>query len=271
MPELPEVEILKRELKNSVIGKTIVTSKKSGFKLRRLIPDFNHTNETIKNIFRRNKYLVIETNNFWLVIHLGMTGKLINTQNIPEKDHIHFSLEFSDGTKLYYEDARRFGSIDIYSKSSHQNYLNIPLFKKLGIEPLSEDFTYTEFKNLFNNSKNIKSFLMDAQYVCGIGNIYACEILFLSGINPNRRVDSISDVEKQKLYKFIPEVLQKSIDLGGSSISDYVHTNGLKGEMQNFYFTYDRKDEKCKCCDNKIEKIKQGGRGTYYCPTCQKL
>lgn len=269
MPELPEVEILKRELKESVIGKTIIGSKKSGFRLRRTIPDFNNINEKILNIFRRNKYLIIETNKFWLVIHLGMTGKLIYSESIPNKEHIHFSLDFLDGSKLYYEDARRFGSIDIYTKSSIQNYLDIPLFNNLGVEPLSENFTYEEFKSLFKNSKNIKSFLMDAQYVCGIGNIYACEILFLSSINPNRRVDSITELEKQKLYRFIPEVLQKSIDLGGSSISDYVHTTGLKGEMQNFYFTYDRKDENCKLCNSKIEKIKQGGRGTYYCPTCQ--
>lgn len=270
MPELPEVEILKRELKESVIGKTIVGSSKSEFRLRRPIPNFNSSNEKILNIFRRNKYLVIETSKFWLVIHLGMTGKLIYSQSIPKKDHIHFVLKFLDGTNLYYEDARRFGSIDIYAKSNLQNYLEIPLFKSLGIEPLSNDFTYDSFKNLFKNSKNIKSFLMDAQYVCGIGNIYACEILFLSSINPNRSVDSITEVEKKKLYRFIPEVLQKSIDLGGSSISDYVHTNGLKGEMQNFYFTYDRKDENCKLCSSKIEKIKQGGRGTYYCPSCQK-
>jgi formamidopyrimidine-DNA glycosylase len=270
MPELPEVEILKRELRDSVIGKTIIGSQKSGFKLRRPIPDFNNNNEKILNIFRRNKYLVIETSKFWLVIHLGMTGKLIYSQSVPDKEHIHFVLDFSDGTKLYYEDARRFGSIDIYQKSTIQNYLEIPLFKNLGVEPLSKEFNYKTFSQLFNNSKNIKSFLMDAQYVCGIGNIYACEILFLSSINPNRRVDSITESEKQKLYRFIPEVLQKSIDLGGSSISDYVHTNGLKGEMQNFYFTYDRKDENCKKCSNKIEKIKQGGRGTYYCSTCQK-
>jgi formamidopyrimidine-DNA glycosylase len=270
MPELPEVEILKRELKESVIGKAIIGSKKSDYRLRRSIPEFTNNGEKILNIFRRNKYLIIETNTLWLVIHLGMTGKLIYSKSIPDKDHIHFILDFSDGTKLYYEDARRFGSIDIYSKSSYQNYLNIPLFKSLGVEPLSEEFKYESFKDLFNNTKNIKSFLMDAKYVCGIGNIYACEILFLSNINPNRRVDTITESEKKKLYKFIPEVLQKSIDLGGSSISDYVHTNGLKGEMQNFYFTYDRKDENCKKCKNKIQKIKQGGRGTYFCPTCQK-
>ncbi len=270
MPELPEVEILKRELKESIIGKTIVNSTKSNFKLRRSIPELNKINEKILNIFRRNKYLIIETNNSWLVIHLGMTGKLIFSKEVPNKEHIHFVLNFSDGTHLYYEDARRFGSIDFYLKVNIKNYLDIPLFNNLGIEPLSKDFTYEAFSALFSNTKNIKSFLMDAQYVCGIGNIYACEILFLSGINPNRRVNSITEVEKKKLYGHIPSVLQKSIDLGGSSISDYVHTNGLKGEMQNFYFTYDRKDEDCKNCKTKIEKIKQGGRGTYYCPTCQK-
>jgi formamidopyrimidine-DNA glycosylase len=270
MPELPEVEILKRELTESVIGKTIINAKNSDKKLKRAIPSLSIPGEKILNIFRRNKYLIFETSNYWMVFHLGMTGKLIYTTSVPDKKHIHCILSFSDGTILYYEDARRFGSIDLYAKTSVKEYLDIPLFKKLGIEPLSKDFTYTAFQKLFKNSKNIKGFLMDAAYVCGVGNIYACETLFLAGIHPTRSVDSITEEEKKKLFKLIPEVLRKSIELGGSSISDYVHTNGVKGEMQNFYFTYGRTGQICKNCTSKIEKISQNGRSSFFCPNCQK-
>lgn len=269
MPELPEVEILKRELKETIIGKTIVGTRRSEKKLKRAIPNLTNTSEKIINIFRRNKYLVIESTNIWLVFHLGMTGKLICTKSVPDKKHIHFILFFSDGTALYYEDARRFGSIDIYEKEAFNNYLNIPLFKNLGIEPLSKKFNYKYFNNIFNNNKNIKNFLMDASFVCGIGNIYACETLFLAGINPTRIVSSITQSEKKKLFKLIPEILHKSIELGGSSISDYVHTNGAKGQMQNFYFTYGRTGQNCKKCNSKIERIIQNGRSTFFCPSCQ--
>lgn len=270
MPELPEVEILKRELKQTVIGKTILHTQRSEKKLKRAIPNLSIPGEKILNIFRRNKYLVFETTNNWLVFHLGMTGKLIYDKSVPDRQHIHCVLRFSDETILYYEDARRFGSIDIYTKETIKDYLDIPLFKKLGVEPLSKDFTFDKFACLFNNNKNIKGFLMDAAYVCGIGNIYACEILFLAGINPSRIVSSVTEKEKKKLFKLIPEVLNKSIELGGSSISDFVHTNGVKGEMQNFYFTYGRTGEKCKNCINQIQKLKQNGRTTFYCSSCQQ-
>lgn len=173
-------------MKETVIGKIIFSAKKSDKKLKRAIPYLSITNEQIVNILRSNKYLILETNNFWIVVHLGITGKLICTKSVPDKKHIHCILNFFDGTSLYYEDARRFGSLDLYSKKSEKYYLNISLF----------------------------------------------------------------------------------INLGGSSISDYVHTNDLKGEMQNFYFTYGRTSQECKKCSSKIERISQNGRGTFFCPTC---
>ena len=271
MPELPEVEIVRTELDELIVGKIILSSRRSGKKLRREVPDLNNfSKEKILKVYRRNKYLIIELDSNWIVVHLGMTGKLIFSKSFFQTKHQHLVLFFTDGSCLYYDDPRRFGSIDKFSKNEFKNYLDIPLFNKLGIEPLSSDFTFDSFNLLFKGDKNIKSFLMDSSFVCGIGNIYACEILFLAGISPLRTIDEVSNLERKKLFSLIPSVLKKSIELGGSSISDYVHTNGVKGEMQNFYNVYGLVKKPCKTCSSIIEKINQNGRGSYYCPNCQK-
>ncbi len=272
MPELPEVEILKRELESTILGRTISHLSKSSKRLRRIIPELSLAllGENILNIYRRNKYIIIETTNNWLVIHLGMTGKIIYSSKKLSLPHIHLSIQFSDGSYLEYDDPRRFGSMDLFTKKDYFSYFDIPLFNNLGIEPLGSDYTISKFKPLFTSSKTIKNFLMDSSFVCGIGNIYASEILFLSNILPTRRVNTITEKEKEKLFKIIPKVLEKSISLGGSSISDYVHTNGVKGEMQNFYYVYGRANQECKICNNPIEKIVQNGRSTFYCNHCQK-
>jgi formamidopyrimidine-DNA glycosylase len=271
MPELPEVEILKRELSTTVLHKTIDGSYQSNKKFKRLFPELNILkNSTIKNIFRRNKYLILELNEKWLVIHLGMTGQLIFSSSLVLGKHTHFYFKFNDGTHLKFDDPRRFGSVDLYDKTVYSDYLKIPLFKNLGMEPLDSSFTFSKFHSYFNSSKNIKNFIMDAQYVCGIGNIYASEILFLSKISPTRLVKNINIKEQKLLFKLIPQVLQTSINLGGSSISDFVHTNGTTGSMQQFYNTYGRNGKPCKACNNNIEKIVQNGRSTFYCPSCQK-
>ena len=171
---------------------------------------------------------------------------------------------------IHYDDPRRFGSIDLFSIIQYPNYLTIPLFLNLGIELLSLDFKFNKFSSCFNNSRKIKSFLMDSSVVCGIGNIYASEILFLAKIHPERLVNTISLDEQKKLFHFIPLVLEKSIELGGSSISDFVHTNGLKGSMQNFYNVYGLNNQPCKVCSTSIEKVIIAGRSSFFCPSCQK-
>lgn len=273
MPELPEVEIIKRDLSSTLISKKITSTFVGDKKLKRIIPQLSVLNHsTILNIFRRNKYLILQTNNFWLVIHLGMTGKLIFLPSMPKNfpKHTHAWIQFNDGSYLYYDDPRRFGSIDLFSIIQYPNYLTIPLFLNLGIEPLSLDFKFNKFSSCFNNSRKIKSFLMDSSVVCGIGNIYASEILFLAKIHPERLVNTISLDEQKKLFHFIPLVLEKSIELGGSSISDFVHTNGLKGSMQNFYNVYGLNNQPCKVCSTSIEKVIIAGRSSFFCPSCQK-
>lgn len=270
MPELPEVELIKRELTSNIIGKKVKNTFSKNITLRqKLIPDVSILiNQKIHSIKRRNKYILIYFDTHYLVIHLGMTGQLLFSNSLSLQKHTHFYLDLGD-IFLSYVDPRRFGAIALFNNNITQeenSYL-----KNLGVEPLSSDFTYKKFDELIvKNKTNIKKFLMDSNIVCGIGNIYASEILFLSKVSPERKTETLSKEEKQTIFKYIPIVLEKAIHLGGSSISDFVHTNGASGQMQNFYNVYNRENEPCKVCANLIKRIKQFGRSTYFCSHCQK-
>lgn len=272
MPELPEVETIKNQLFPIIVGKTIINTFQSNLNLRKKpIPDLNILcNQIITNVFRRNKYIIIEMKNFYLFIHLGMTGQLLLEENLPNKKHIHAYFQFYNGF-LYYQDARRFGSIQVYSKKDFPNFDEIPTISVLGFEPLSSEFTYNKLAQLILNNKSVaKKFIMDNHLICGIGNIYACEILFLSKIHPEVMMKDINHEQCELLFFNIKSVLKKAIQLGGSTISDFKHVNGESGKMQDFYFVYDREKENCKVCNTLIERIKQQGRSTFFCPYCQK-
>lgn len=272
MPELPEVEILKRELLDNIVGKTISSITNSELKLRKEIPNLEHLiNQKIVHIHRRNKYLVLETHNNWIVIHLGMTGQLIfKKENNIDGKHIHMVMTFKDNSIIYYQDPRRFGLIQTYYKSSYPYINTIPEFKNLGIEPLG-NFEEEDFLKLFKKKKSVKAFLLDGSMVCGIGNIYANEILFQSKINPMENILNIPIEKRKDIYSHIKPMLEKAIKLGGSSISDYVHTDGVKGEMQNFYKVYGRVGKPCFDCNTTILKVVQNSRSSFYCPVCQPL
>ena len=273
MPELPEVEIVKRQLSLNIINNKIKNISTSELKLHgKEIPNLNALiGESFSHIHRRNKYLILESDNHYLIIHLGMTGQLIQTPNLPEiKKHIHMIIYFQN-LILYYKDVRRFGKIELYSKDNYPNYLEIPFIKKLGFEPLDDNFNILALNNLIkDNSSNAKKFIMDGNKICGIGNIYANEILFLSKINPESSIKNINKKQKNLLFNNIKTVLQQAIDLGGSTISDFVHLNGNKGTMQDHYYVYGREGQPCKECGTSIKKITQNGRSTFYCPNCQK-
>jgi formamidopyrimidine-DNA glycosylase len=274
MPELPEVETVKKQLSSLILSKPISKIETSGLALRRLkIPDLSDlVNEQFITIYRRNKYLILETASSFLVIHLGMTGQLVKVDTLPSEKHIHMIIHFKNKEFLYYQDVRRFGQITLFSKKDYPDYLTIPLFSNLGFEPLSPEFKYSDFSRLLDKNKNpAKKFLMEAKYVCGIGNIYANEILFLTKINPEEPVHNISEKQRKLLFKTIIQVLQKAVELGGSSISDFIHVNGASGQMQNFYKVYGKTGEPCSVCGNPISRIKQYGRSTFYCPHCQPL
>jgi formamidopyrimidine-DNA glycosylase len=280
MPELPEVEVVKTQL-NPLVKQTINNVKIEVQKLRTKVDKnllASLKNETILNLYRRNKYIIMETSHNWIVVHLGMTGQLLlrdikeNSEIVIKHEHITFVL----GQHIVvYKDPRKFGLVEVYTKKDYANYLTIPLFESLGYEPLDSTFTLKAFKDIFkkfkkDSVKNVKQFLLDSSYVCGVGNIYASEILFQTGVAPTRTVVSLTNQEKEKMYQIIIDVLKKAISLGGSTISDFKHVNGQSGKMQEAYFVYNQATKPCKICGTKIEKIKQNARTTYFCPSCQK-
>lgn len=273
MPELPEVENIRRKLA-SVEGKTIVSIWVGEKKLKKINKkDLEKIkNERIISVKRRNKYLVFEGNNFWLLSHLGMSGQYywLNNKDTEPK-HTHIKIHFNNGNILAYRDPRRFGVFYAYKKTENKDYLKLPELEGLGVEPNDKIFTAEKLNSLLKEKKqNIKSFLMDQAQVCGIGNIYASEILFTSGLSPTREAGKLTKSEKIILYKQIKKIINQAIRMGGSSISDFINVDGNKGDMQNHHLVYGRNGQKCKKCNNSIFKIKQGGRSTFYCKKCQK-
>jgi formamidopyrimidine-DNA glycosylase len=274
MPELPEVETICRGLKENIINKEISDVKISDKKLRFNYPENfiqNLNKSKIINISRRARYILIHLKNDQiLLIHLGMTGKLNFFQNFNEKitKHDHIIIKFSDNSFLIYNDVRRFGFTDLFQSIEEKNH---KMLNNLAIEPFSDKFNakYLQ-KKLKNKSMNIKNIMMDNKIVVGVGNIYINESLFLSNISPKRAANKVKLKELEKLVKNIKEILQKAIDKGGSTLRDYQKLNGDIGNFQFNFTVYGREDENCVICQTKIQRIKQNGRSTFFCPNCQK-
>ena len=275
MPELPEVETIKTSLINAnIINGKITEIFRSQYKLRTASTlDLKElTNLTIKKISRRARYLMIEFDNQTsLIIHLGMSGRLLLKTTSPTTKHDHFALKINyqnDEKWLIFNDPRRFGLIDLID---NQNIKQHQLLAKLGPEPLSTDFNHQYLANkLANKNINIKTSLMDNQIVVGVGNIYANESLFLSKILPLRSSKSINDAEIKNLVKSIKFILNQAIANKGSSINDYVDADGNIGNFQNNFKVYGRMNQNCIKCSNKIEKVIQNGRSSFFCQKCQK-
>ena len=274
MPELPEVETLKRSLEKHIVGHKIISLIKRRTSLRSsLDPNLNEKtiNSIINNVRRIAKYLIIElNNNNSIIFHLGMTGRLTfrkDTYDLQKHDHIVLVLE--SGNLLVFNDSRRFGMI--YVSATHdlesQKYL-----KNLGPEPFSEHFNVKYLKECFKNSKvPVKSAIMDNKIVVGVGNIYASESLFLSKINPSTPVQSLTKDEILRLIQSIIFVLNEAIKAGGTTLKDFVNGDNKPGYFKQDLKVYDRKNAACYSCGGAIVKIVQSGRATYLCPTCQKL
>ena len=287
MPELPEVEIVKRSLNKMVKNAKIITVKVKKKNLRYKIPNkLNEklANEKVLKISRRSKYLIFHFKKKLLLIHLGMTGKLILMKKknkkmfktsfyydlniLSEHNHIYFIL--NNGYVLIYNDVRRFGFIKFYNNT---NVNEIIFLKKLGVEPLNKYFNTMYFQNIAKNKKkNIKNLLMDQFFVSGIGNIYANEALFMSKINPLKLSGNIKKKEIKKLIKCVKNILRFSIIKGGSSIRDFKNTSGKIGNFQRFFKVYGRENKNCSriSCKGKIKRISISSRSSFYCNTCQK-
>ena len=286
MPELPEVEIVKKSLKKNVKDKkildVIVTNRNLRFKVDK---DFEKIlkNRKIQNVNRYAKNIIVELNgNIYVIIHLGMTGtfhlirnnilKNTNLSFYQSKDlpikHNHIILIFKK-FRVIYNDPRRFGFFKLLKdKESFKLYL-----KNIGYEPLDKNFSLKYLKkSILFRKKCIKSILLDQKIISGIGNIYANEILFHSGLNPSKKGIKLKDFELKYLYKYSKLVLKKAILKGGSSIRDFRNTEGAKGSFQDNFKVYDKDNHNCpnKKCNYKIKKINISNRSTFYCENCQK-
>lgn len=274
MPELPEVETVRRTLEQLVLHKEIeqVTVRWAKIiKLPEEVEQFKDAlvGQTIEGIGRRGKFLIIYTTDFALVSHLRMEGKygLYPAEEEADK-HTHVIFHFKDGTELRYRDVRKFGTMHLFKKGSEFDQL--PL-SQLGPEPFSRDFTEERMKMLLaKTNRSIKTVLLDQKLVVGLGNIYVDEALFRAGIHPERMAHTLSDTEIARLHGEIIQTLKEAVDKGGSTIRSYVNSQGQIGMFQLELFVYGRKGENCKSCAHVLERIVVGGRGTVFCPNCQK-
>ncbi|MEJ2111363.1 MAG: bifunctional DNA-formamidopyrimidine glycosylase/DNA-(apurinic or apyrimidinic site) lyase [Acidobacteriota bacterium] len=273
MPELPEIETLARKLRKSIKGKLVESVSLSGLPLRRPVPAAfakNIQGRTIRRIIRRGKYLVLELHPraYWL-IHLGMSGRLLyHPFEFPGTKHTHAVIRFSDGSELQYRDPRRFGLMDIYEVSSLRL---IPELRTLGREPLGSGFDDSWLKPLLIGSgREVKSFLLDQNKVAGLGNIYVCEALFMAGLHPERRCNTLSAEEVSSLVAAVRRVLSRAVRLRGTSFSDFIDLDGNPGKNQNYLNVFQRNGKACMRCGNSIQRIRQGNRSTFFCADCQK-
>ena len=274
MPELPEVETVKRTLQQLVVGKTIKEVKVHWAKIIKRPDDtleFCHLliGQTVTNVERRAKFLKIILNDYVLVSHLRMEGRYGLYEESEEVDkHTHVIFSFTDGTELRYRDVRKFGTMHLFLKGEQDNHLPLA---QLGIEPFDEKFSPKELKRLFQGTnRKVKVTLLDQSRLVGLGNIYVDEALFRANIYPERIGKDLTEQELLNLHREIKATLKEAIDMGGSSVKSYVNGQGEMGMFQQQLFVYGRKGEPCKTCGTPIEKTVVGGRGTHYCPNCQK-
>ncbi|POA98867.1 formamidopyrimidine-DNA glycosylase [Chromobacterium sinusclupearum] len=269
MPELPEVETTRRGVEPHLAGRTLRGAVVRNPSLRWPVPpDLAErlAGETVLAVRRRAKYLLLECQSGTLLIHLGMSGSLrVMASGAPAQKHDHVDL-LLDGQLLRYRDPRRFGAM-----LWHVGPIELhPLLKDLGPEPLSDAFDGAVlFKAIRRRSSAIKLAIMDNHVVVGVGNIYANESLFYAGIAPTRPANSLKRAECDLLAAEIRAVLRRAIDAGGSTLRDFVDSEGKPGYFQQNYMVYDRQEAPCRRCGTPIRHIRQGQRSSYYCPLCQ--
>jgi len=270
MPELPEVEITCIGLK-PILQKSISNIIVRNSSLRWPIPSHlkkTLPNQTILHVRRRAKYILIQFEKGYLMIHLGMSGRLeiLDKETAPQK-HDHVDIAFHNSQDiLRYTDPRRFGSI-FWIDGDIKNHF---LISRLGPEPLEGLFTGEYlFVKVHNKKSPIKNIIMDSHIVVGVGNIYASESLFKAGVLPSKLGKDITLNECAKIVKYIKATLKKAIELGGSSLKDFYHVNGHSGYFQQTYNVYGRKGEPCRKCKSIIENKKIGQRSSFFCIKCQ--
>lgn len=273
MPELPEVETIRRALKKTLPGRKIIKILIRDPRLRWPVDETRLQQlvlgQTVVNVGRRAKYLLINfAQESTLVLHLGMSGRLLlltESHQFEKHDHVIFYLD--DNTELRFRDTRRFGMVDAIPPGGMETY---PRFINLGVEPLAPE---TRPEALYEKSRNskrpIKNLLMDGNFMVGVGNIYANEALFYAGLHPKKASNELSKKDWGKLFRSIQKVLKDAIEKGGTTLNDFVDSNGEVGYFQLSLAVYGRGGEKCRRCKSVIERYVQVGRSTYLCPHCQ--
>lgn len=271
MPELPEVETIVNGIKPHVKQKTIQAVIVRHKLLRYPVPkNLNQllSGQTIQQVSRRGKYILLHCDEGMLIIHLGMSGYLrCLKSNMPAAKHDHLDILFTNGDCLRYTDPRRFGAI-LWNKGDAFDH---PCLKSLGVEPLTSALT-AEY--LLENSRNrrcsIKQYIMDNKVIVGVGNIYANESLFEAAINPATVANKLTLLQYQNLVKSIQSVLRAAIKRGGTTFKDFQSSSGKPGYFQHSLKVYGRAGEKCLQCGTMLNEIRQGQRSTVYCRHCQQ-
>lgn len=273
MPELPEVETVKESLKLKLIGKKILSATVYHDNIIEYpnVPIFctQIAGQQIQGMDRYGKWLIFILEDYYLLSHLRMEGKYF-FRNPKEKrnkhEHVIFALD--DGTELRYMDVRKFGKMHLIKKEQINEK---GPFLGMGLEPWDNDLTIDYLKEKYRQKKlPIKSTLLDQSIIVGIGNIYANEILFLSHINPLKKTNTLAEKEINQIIINTRQVLEKAIAKGGTTIRSYTSVDGVHGLFQQELYVHNQENHPCKKCNTPILKIKVGGRGTYYCPNCQK-
>lgn len=267
MPELPEVETLRRALAKELEGRTLkalriyeprLLQNASEQKLQRALVGCR-----LRAVKRRAKFLLFDFGKNTVILHLRMTGGL----TLSPIENPRFAFAFTRDKTLYFSDTRRLAMLHLVP-SAHAHEL--PPLAELGIEPFQPSYTFENFCALLRTDQEIKRLLLDQRKIAGIGNIYANEALFASTIHPQRPASSLSQAEARRLFTQIKKILECAIAAQGTSVRTYRVLTGEPGSFQNFLRVYDREGEPCVRCRTPIVRIEQGGRGTYFCPRCQK-
>jgi formamidopyrimidine-DNA glycosylase len=271
MPELPEVETIRRQLAPHVQGRTIVEAQILDPRWTRPDPPAAVEHElrgaAVERIGRAGKYLIWSlSDERFLLQHLRMTGTLLYDPGVPPP-HTHVLLELDDGHRLVYVDPRRFGTGHlVHGEAARDEYLT----SRIGIEPLTPEFTAAHLRELARGlTAPLKAFVLDQRRIAGVGNIYADEALFRAGIHPLRPAGRLSTADWEGVREGIEEALSAGIEAKGASIDDFRHVDGARGSFQDLFLVHRRAGEPCPRCGHAIRKIVVGGRGTYVCERCQ--
>ena len=273
MPELPEVETIRRQLAPAVEGRRLE-------RIRVLDPRWSEPapaeaiadaldGRRIERLDRRGKYLIASLDDdVHLAMHLRMTGNLLVRDDSEEPGHLRVVMDLDDGNRLLFVDVRRFGTGDVLLGS---DALAEYFASRLGVEPLSPDFTAEALRALARGRRQpVKAFLLTQERVAGVGNIYADEALFRARIHPLRPVGTLKHPQVEALRDAVVETLEAGIDAKGASIDDYRHVDGAEGSFQDRFLVHPREGEPCPRCGTTIRKLRAAGRGTYVCPRCQR-